>query len=65
MFYFPEYPGIANGGTADHYAIYSITVFIFQGFMRRVNITVTKYGYLNPGIVFYTGNQRPVGLSFI
>ena len=65
MFYLPEYPWITNSCTADHDTINPITIFIFQCFLRAVNIAITENWDVNAWVVFYFGDQRPVGLAFI
>ena len=65
MFYFAEHPGVTNGGTANHDAIYAVTVLIFKRFLRTVNIAVTKNGYMYAGVIFYFGYQCPVGFALI
>ena len=65
MFYFAEYPWIANRCAAYHHTIYTITILIFNSFLRAVYISVTKYGYVYPWVVFNLGNKRPVGFTFI
>ena len=65
MFYLIKDPGITDRGTTDHNAIYTITVFIFQCFFRRINITISKNRNLNTGIFFHFRDQCPVSFAFI
>ena len=65
VFNLPKNPGIANGCATNHDAIYAIPVFIFQRFLWTINISIAKNGNMDAGIIFYFGNQRPVGLTFI
>src|SRR5438132_10050385 len=65
MLYFIKYPGVANSTTANHDAVHSVAVLVFQRFFRAVDIAVTKYRHANTLVVFYPGNPAPVGLALI
>src|SRR5438270_6787284 len=65
MFYFIEYPGIADGGAADHDAVNSIPVTVDLCFLRGVDISVAEDGDMDAGIFFYFGDKGPVCLAFI
>src|SRR5258708_13233296 len=63
--YLPEYPWVTNSRPAYHDPVHPIPVFIFPGFLRAVDIPISKDGDLYPRIVLYFTDQDPIGLSFI
>src|SRR4051812_24574515 len=65
MFDLLEDPGVTDGRTANHNAINSVPVFVFNCFLGRVYITISENGNLYPRVFFYACNMRPVGRAFI
>src|SRR5215210_4709315 len=65
MMYFPENPWITDSCTANHNSVNAIPVLVFNSLLWAVNITISKYGYMNAWIAFYLSYERPVCLTFV
>ena len=52
MFDLIKDPWIANSSTTDHDPVNTIAVFIFQRFLRRIDVAVTENGNLDARIFF-------------
>src|SRR5689334_5025224 len=60
-----KYPGITDRCTTDHYAIYTVPVFIFERFFGGINISIAEDRDLNARVVFHFRDQCPVRLAFV
>src|SRR5690625_6284824 len=47
-----EYPGISDACTTDHDSVHTITVFVFNRFFRRVDVSVAKNRNMHSWIGF-------------
>src|SRR5438105_13480151 len=60
-----KHPWITDSCPADHDAIHSIPVLVFECFFRRINIPIAEYRDMNATIVLHFPDECPVGLAFI
>ena len=56
MFDLSKDPRVSNTRTSNHYAIYTIFIFIINCFFRSINISITKNRYFHSRIFFDSGN---------
>ncbi|MNE84632.1 hypothetical protein D3C80_1815560 [compost metagenome] len=65
MLHLFEKPWVANGRSSDHNAIYTVAVFIFQGLLWCIDISVSEDRDLYAWVIFYFPDQGPVSISLI
>ena len=58
-----EYPGAAEGGTANHDSINAVGVKGTVGIAERLDVAIADDGYMDARIPFDFTYQRPVGLT--
>ena len=65
MFDLVKYPRIADGPATNHYTINSILISVFQCLLWSVNVSIAEDWNIHARILFYFGNQRPIGSTLI
>src|SRR5690554_7740520 len=65
VFHFFKKPRITNTRPANHRTVQPVFIAHFNGAFWGVDIAISKNRNVHSGIVFYFGNQRPIGISFI